>query len=439
MKLTYLRASLLLLLFCSSAGAFTIDTKQNAAGNYGTRNLKVQVVLGGSGWVAGTYTLNYVCTSDSLYGTATNWAPGGSKTFTVGSNGTLTGPAGGFIIDYSFAFGGGNLTRTWTITPQSGITVDDSSLTWAHGISETVPTTAVVQTLTVYAGATPVQNHNVDFKLNYSNSGTKAGAVRIKINGVLADSLSIPAGTDANPVSGQWIVTRSKAEMTSGDWTIEAQNASGTWVEISSQTYFVGDPPEVAGSVNVTSLALDIDLPPNPDNPPPPATPPPDPKPEPAPPPARTTDGKRPYILKGDGNSTTDVYADVRNALNDAGNADTTIPPVSREVDLGDQPQGIGGGEGEAVMVSMDSTTTAIKAGVTSIKTNFASNKSLNLPTAGLGTVDSWSATLPVLGQFTVSITPYLSVISKMRAVCLFALYLGFWFVTVRVIRAAIA
>lgn len=130
-----------------------------------------------------------------------------------------------------------------------------------------------------------------------------------------------------------------------------------------------------------------------------------------------------------------DVYSDVRQALNDSGNQDSPMPNVTNDFDYGNEPNYKDGTDLENSV----NNTIAIHENVSdSAIGKIASAQAMSLPT-GLGDKATWDVTLPVLGSFTVDVTPYDSIISLFRALCLMMLLISTWFVTIRIIRSGIA
>lgn len=133
-----------------------------------------------------------------------------------------------------------------------------------------------------------------------------------------------------------------------------------------------------------------------------------------------------------------DIYNDVKQALNDAGNNTTGAPGVGQGFEVGGQP---GGGEGEG---SGDSERNGIKSDVTNsiTKTNgiiskgqniLGSSNNIVLPNSGV--LKSWSVNLPKLGELTVDLAPFDTQVTFFRNVCLFALYCLFWFLTLNTLN----
>jgi hypothetical protein len=91
----------------------------------------------------------------------------------------------------------------------------------------------------------------------------------------------------------------------------------------------------------------------------------------------------------------------------------------------------------EVTKTKVTGTITKAENLVTDIKGGLT-NKALTMPTVGTSAL-SFAMTLPVLGALTVNLTPYATWIGVMRNLCLFALYISWWWVTASVIRKGIA
>lgn len=170
---------------------------------------------------------------------------------------------------------------------------------------------------------------------------------------------------------------------------------------------------------------------------------PPPSNPTPNPDTGGTGTAPKPGQLPGGGPSganddTQDIYAEVLNALKDAGKA-TNQPGVSENVDLGKQPEHVGD---ESKVKNIGNKTEEIDGAargmVSSWASRFSDNNKVDLP-SGFGKRTQFAASLPLLGSVSISLSAYLDYINAFRGLCLLVVYIVFWFATIKVIRASIA
>lgn len=137
-----------------------------------------------------------------------------------------------------------------------------------------------------------------------------------------------------------------------------------------------------------------------------------------------------------------DVYDDVRAALNQSGNGDTAIPDSPANFEIGEQAEPVQDGTALAKVGDIgdmvDSSLGDIEGGKGSFFARF-SDKPIPLPSVPASGPLIYNVSLPVLGAFTINLTPFAGVISKVRGLMLLVLYISFWIFTVKAIRVSIA
>jgi hypothetical protein len=136
-----------------------------------------------------------------------------------------------------------------------------------------------------------------------------------------------------------------------------------------------------------------------------------------------------------------DIYKPIVDALNGNGTAPPTIADaqVDPSFDTGAQPSPIANDQRGNLTTAINNAKNSFGNTKQAGWDKIASIQPLNLPTSGIGTKTSWGVTLPVLGAFTVDISPYQTWITLLRALLLIVMLIATWFITVKIIRSAIS
>ena len=138
-----------------------------------------------------------------------------------------------------------------------------------------------------------------------------------------------------------------------------------------------------------------------------------------------------------------DVYADVRQALDDAGNQDTGTVVPDTSFDVGAQSEDVVNNRNwDNVLRNLTDTTGDIDNLTNTVQSNLDDSNSVHMPTVSgtvlifdLGTISFIGRTLhPV-----INLTPFAEAIQLLRDLLLFVLYLQFWYWTIKIIQQAMA
>jgi hypothetical protein len=283
---------------------------------------------------------------------------------------------------------------------------------------------------------------SVTFTASVECKSLDGSAVRLVMEGEVKYSQSIGPGSNAQPLYVSVSATVNGLDrMTTGSAIWQVQHPrTGEWFDAVAVAYSVYDPPEIVSEVEHANIQILGNTPAEPEEPPKTPPPPPettDPKPN---------DDNRPpptVPVRGNGGNQlaqeVDVYDDVRNALNDAGNADTTMATISRDFDAGDHPEGIS--ESYDTLQAIDHSARGITKDVGNLTDDFKGKMgtaAMSLPSVGVAQL-VFPVSLPVLGSFSVDISPFSAIIGYMRNLCLLLLYITFWVAAKNAIRSSIA
>ncbi|HEY2713738.1 MAG TPA: hypothetical protein VGI60_14585 [Chthoniobacterales bacterium] len=133
-----------------------------------------------------------------------------------------------------------------------------------------------------------------------------------------------------------------------------------------------------------------------------------------------------------------DVYSDVRQALDDAGNQDTSAGgPISNDFKVGTNTATDGATDSlsDDVDTAIDGANSIIAAG----KDNFSSSHAMQVPTV-TGSQMLYEFTFPLLDvPVSIDLAPFSTIIGIFRDLCLCFLYLQWWVFTAHTIQRAIA
>jgi len=291
-------------------------------------------------------------------------------------------------------------------------------------------------------GGAPPAKHAEGEVLGRSNDG-RAHTMQVLKNGVVQQTWTVAAG----PVGGavQEAGGSYSIEAVEGDvitYKVDGVDSPGQTVHFTElgtvaamdpmyATWAGEKPPDVSGE---TPGAGNTTGPMNPAG-----TPPASPG-SPNPNPPRTIVNNA-GVTMGDATNQ-DIYNDVLRANIDAGNS-SRASSFSGRPEMGDQPDGVGGSQADEIgdkLTEITSKQGEAKDGVLEEVNKFGSggSKALTLPSS-IGTKTSWSVTLPVLGDFSVNISPYLTTINLLRSLQLFVLSILAFFASVKIIRSAVA
>jgi hypothetical protein len=163
----------------------------------------------------------------------------------------------------------------------------------------------------------------------------------------------------------------------------------------------------------------------------------------PSTPPTNTSPGPPPPFNGGSGNpssSPLNVYEDVRRALNDSGNNNTTANSADGTFEVGEpdakqQPalDALG-----SMRDKLEADKQKLQATHEGVKTAYGADKKPVMP-SNIGSTLSFAVTLPKLGSFVIDLSPYATYITWIRNACLLVLYIMFWTWTSSTVRQAVS
>ncbi len=370
-----------------------------------------------------------------------------------GSGATVTHNKPAFVISATEQFGGYTAVKYFPLRADipnvgdSGLVVTgeyQDQITFTTPEPPGSPATHFTGTWVIHIGnpLPPPPPASINFTATVTSKNLDGGTVRLVVNGDVKLQTAIPGGSNALPTTVQLNVGVEGMERNTtgaGIWQIQNPK-TGQWFDVVSAAYAVNDPPEVVSEVDHVNFEIAGNTIPKPDEPPKTPTPPPT-TPEPKP----NDDNRPPPSVPVRGNGGTagaqevDVYDDVRNALNDAGNADTTTGTISRDFDAGEQPDGID--QSYDTMQTLDDSAKGITTDVSNLGDDFKvqmGTAAMSLPSVGVAQL-VFPVALPVLGSFNVDISPFSAIIGYMRNLCLLLLYITFWVAAKNAIRSSIA
>jgi hypothetical protein len=133
-----------------------------------------------------------------------------------------------------------------------------------------------------------------------------------------------------------------------------------------------------------------------------------------------------------------DIYNDVKQALDDAGNRDSNFVGVNGGFGFGSDPAGESGAAGSGLQSAVDRFTGDLSGTSDGLMGAIDSIDSLTLPTS-IGDKSSWALSLPVLGEINVDLSTFDTPVHAFRALCLGVLIVGGWFAMIKIIRSGVA
>ena len=133
-----------------------------------------------------------------------------------------------------------------------------------------------------------------------------------------------------------------------------------------------------------------------------------------------------------------DIYNDVKQALDDAGNRDTEYIVPNGGFGFGSDPGGENGSAGNGLQSAVNRFTNDLSGSGDGLMQKVDAIDSLTLPTS-IGDKSSWAVTLPVLGNLTIDLSTFDGPVWAFRSLCLAILVVGAWFAMIKIIRSGVA
>jgi hypothetical protein len=383
-----------------------------------------------------------------------------SQTFVVHTDGSVDLPTDRTYGSYSSPT---NISTTW-----SGIESDPAgqtgtfapasdALTAMNACDNASPSEQAYDVQIYVLGATPACEEGVTVTAHWDGGAPEAASVvaNIVVGGFLAQVQCDGSGCNSGTIPAAMLNLTG-----SSPWSVEGGVDNRSWAicGVAGQRYrttptITAGPSSVAcgGSVNLSISSGCASSTPTP-SPSPSASVAPSPSttpvitPSPAPTPVvyGTPPSNNPGTTvtnggtTGSGISNQDIYNDVKQALDDAGNRDTTLNAADGTFGFGSDPGGENGSGGNGLQSAVDRFTNDMTGSSDGLMEKVDSIDSLNLP-GSIGDKSSWSATLPVLGDVTINLSGFDTPVSVFRSLCLAVLVVGAWFGMIRIIRSGIA
>jgi hypothetical protein len=373
--------------------------------------------------------------------------------------GQIQGSAVKTYGDISALNGAAGTTTSWTYTIRkagTSTTLDSkaSAHTIAHSTNGCGPAGIKYNDITFEIGNPPKEGA-AELCVNLNSSSLDPATTQILKNGAVVAQYSYSrSGTTNYSQSNSTSTTVQEGDVITFR-TLSGVGGSQTYATTSSTITAVnftnvGTLEQPIWQAAVPCHTTNIVSPPNP-SPTPITAPSPTPTPTVVPsppsssPPPAPTQAPAPNQIRGNNagtSSTTDVYQDVRDALNDAGR-DTVAPAASGAFDYGAQHTVVSSNKGVSDLdkskQQLDASRSRMDAQTAMLKERFSPTKKMGLPQTVAMHPLQWSVTLPKLGTFTINLQGYQTYITWIRNACLLVLYIVFWLATAKGIQKGIA
>ena len=305
-------------------------------------------------------------------------------------------------------------------------------------------------------GCTPTCNTGVNVTAHWDGGAPEAAGVVVNlvVGGILAQ-----ISCDGNGCNSGTIPAAQLNLMGSPPWSVDTYADANNWAicgppgnRYRTTPTIVAAPPTVncGGSVNVVVHSNCSPSPtpsPSPSAsiaPSPSTTPVLTPSPFPTPINSTTPPPNNPGTTvtnggtTGSGISNQDIYNDVKQALDDAGNRDSTFTTPNGGFGFGNDPGGENGSAGNGLQSAVDRFTNDLSGSGDGLMEKVDAIDSLSLPTS-IGDKSSWAVSLPVLGDLTIDLSTFDGPVWAFRSLCLAILVVGAWFAIVKIVRSGVA
>ncbi|HEY3899618.1 MAG TPA: hypothetical protein VGM54_13440 [Chthoniobacter sp.] len=363
----------------------------------------------------------------------------------------------------------GTLVMTYTLVKNSsGVSVPFQALATSDPYSVQFWSTDSLPTVTSFGEAITLVIGNggssVQFPAKLSANDGKAHEVEITVNGTATQGWTVPAGVAGGAAvtntltltqtcrNGDAIAFTVDGALTGKDSGIVnlAGGATGYWTPFVWSWNLTTPPPQgtptgTASNSGNTTTTNDSDNSPGSSTSGPQNTPPST---------GQTTVVNNPNTTisgTGAGATNQDIYNDVLQALQDAGNNSTaaTVASFTPGLDVGTQPTGVGGNQGTQLQTDATQAINEWQTASTSGKSLISSlgpggSNTLQLPSPGsLGTAYTFQLSTMHIGtaalSLTLDLTPYQNIISGFRLCGAFFLGVSGFFAAIKIIRSGVA
>ncbi len=315
----------------------------------------------------------------------------------------------------------------------------------------------VAKTVYYYIDNGPAQTGSVEFAgiLNVP-AYCESHSIELKVNGVTINTQSSSANlTFPQTVNMSGTISGVTISDSNYEWLVDGVSSGGVQpldfqntgsVEFPAWSTSIGMQRDVVCTTQPpTPTPTPTPTPPEP-TPTPPVTPTPQPTSTPVPNPSTPPYNQPPpppppyQGPPNPGSSPLNVYEDVRAALNDSGNTDTSTVEANGDFQVGEADD-----RQQPALDALDQTkqklledTQKLQATHEMVKGAYSADKKPIMP-VGIGSTLSFAVSLPKLGSFVIDLSPYQTYIAWIRNACLFVLYIMFWTWTSSTVRQAVS